>query len=231
MSSRGDATREALVRAAELVFAERGLEASLRDVNRVAGQRNTNALHYHFGDRESLLAAVLARHDTDVEVRRHALLDDLAAGGAAEAHGLADALVRPLAAQLADADGGAHYLRIRAQLIGGPDPRIEPGHLEDPGDSMHRWRLAVDPVLSDAGRALHHRFSALRLTLLELGFRAARESRGSDALFVSNLVDLVAAVLTAPPSEETTRRMRRRVREPRPVTLTAPATGAAAGRP
>jgi AcrR family transcriptional regulator len=182
---------------------------SLRDVNRAAGQRNTNALHYHFGDRATLLAAVLAERDEQVEHARHALLDAYEAAGRQDVRALAAALVEPLAAQLAD-PGGEHHLRIRAQLVAGPDPRVEPEHLTDPAHSVHRWRRLLQPLQSEVGLALHHRFTARRLTLLELGYRAARASRSDDALFTSNLVDLVAAVLSTQPSEQTRSRLRPR---------------------
>ena len=54
--------RRSLVAAGERLFAERGIRAvSLREINKAAGQRNSSALHYHFGSREGLLRALLAR--------------------------------------------------------------------------------------------------------------------------------------------------------------------------
>ena len=51
--------REAMIRAAERLFSERGIEAvSLREVGAVAGQRNNSAAQYHFGTREGLVDAV-----------------------------------------------------------------------------------------------------------------------------------------------------------------------------
>ncbi len=56
-------TRERLVEAANRAFAEHGiLGASLVEVTRQAGQRNRGAVHYHFGGRDELLAAVLEQH-------------------------------------------------------------------------------------------------------------------------------------------------------------------------
>ena len=49
--------------AATRAFAEHGVtNASLLDITRQAGQRNRGAVHYHFGSREGLLAAVLEQH-------------------------------------------------------------------------------------------------------------------------------------------------------------------------
>lgn len=69
-------TRARLIRAAEQPFAQHGLDgASPREVNRKAGRSNTGAVRYHFGDRRGLLLAVVEKHRSENEPRRHALLD------------------------------------------------------------------------------------------------------------------------------------------------------------
>jgi len=51
--------RQRLIRAALRLFAHRGVEAvSLRMINRDAGSRNNSALHYHFGSKLGLVAAI-----------------------------------------------------------------------------------------------------------------------------------------------------------------------------
>src|SRR5215831_7778663 len=95
-----------LITAAEQLFAARGIDAvSLREINRAAGARNAVAVQYHFEDRDGVLLAVLQKHRPDVEARRHAMLDQYEADGAADLRRLAAALVRPWAAKLADPDG------------------------------------------------------------------------------------------------------------------------------
>lgn len=67
---------QALIQAAERLFAERGSDAvSLREITAAAGATNASAIQYHFGDRRGLIRAVLAKHDAAIEARRHALLD------------------------------------------------------------------------------------------------------------------------------------------------------------
>ena len=110
-------TRERLIAAAEELFGANGIEAvSLREIVRAAGARNTTALQYHFGDRAGLVRAVLERHHLDVDTRRHALLDAYEADGEPDLWALARALVQPLAAKLAEPEGGAAYLQIMAEL-------------------------------------------------------------------------------------------------------------------
>ena len=207
MAPNPEATKQRLVRAAEELFAERGIDCvSLREINAAAGQRNATALQYHFHDRHGLLLAVLAKHHPDVEARRHELLDAYEGAGADDLRELAKALVLPYAAKLGDPDGGRCYLRVYAQVLNMPDPTFDrslPADPHDSRDSITRWRAFVGPLLPEIGvRRFHHRFTAMRVTAVELARRAAGTPR-DDQLFTSHLVDLVTAVLATPISEET----------------------------
>jgi hypothetical protein len=116
---------------------------------------------------------------------------------------LAGALVRPFAAQASE-PGGAGYLQVLADLVSRPRPAIDPASLDDPSDSLFRWRAAVEPLLSPDAVVLHRRFLAIRFTLTELARRASSADRSADdPLFVSDLVDLVTGLLSAPVSPET----------------------------
>lgn len=200
-------TRAALVAAAEALFAARGVEGvSLREINRVAGQRNSSALQYHFGDRAGLVRAVVAKHHRGVDAGRHLLLDAYQAEGHPELRPLAAALVMPLAAKLADRDGGRSYLQLVAELVNRPEPVLDPAAMADPRDSIYRWRTLVEPLLPEGtSRTFHPRFVAIRFTHVELGRRAADRPRRDDRLFVSRLVDLVVALLATPLSDPTRR--------------------------
>src|SRR5919108_3854076 len=204
MSDSGTSTR--LVRAAEDLFAARGIDAvSLREINRTAGAKNASALQYHFGGRDGLLRAVLAKHQADVEARRHAMLDDYEAAGRDDLRALAAALVRPLAAKLADDDGGPSYLQIMGDLMNRPRPVIDQAALDDPASSVFRWRTLVAPLLDNDATRLHRRFTAIRFTAVELARRARSAPHTDDRLFVSHLIDLAAGLLAAPLSAETLR--------------------------
>ena len=199
-------TADRLISAAEQLFALHGIDGiSLREINRAAGARNGSALQYHFRDRNGLLKAVMAKHHRDVEARRHAMLDAYEADGREDVRARAGALVRPLAAKLADEDGGAEYLQILADLINRPRPVINPADLDDPTSSIFRWRNLVGRLLEDDATRLHRRFVAIRFAAVELGRRARSAPHSDDRLFTSHLVDLVAGVLTTPLSDETRR--------------------------
>jgi len=198
-------TRERLLDAAQHLYALRGLDAvSLREINQAAGARNATAVQYHFGDRAGIVRAIFARYLPDVEARRHALLDSYESAGAADVRALAGALVRPPAARLAD-PGGRDFLQIWAAVLDRPDPIVPPAALEDPANSLYRWRMLVLPLLEEDAVRLHRRFTALLYASIELGRRARSGPHTDDRLFTSYLIDVVTAILTAPVSDETRR--------------------------
>jgi len=94
----GVATAAALLDAAEVEFAESGIEdASLRAIMRAA-RADSGAIHYHFKTREALAEAVLDRILVPLNDRRLRLLEEAAAGsdgGEIELPDLLGALIRP----------------------------------------------------------------------------------------------------------------------------------------
>lgn len=201
-------TRDNLLVAAERLFAEHGVQAvSLREIARSAGAKNVIAVQYHFADRDGVLQAILDKHLPDVEARRHALLDllDLLESEPDPAvRPLAGALVRPLAAKLTEADGGPAFLRVYAELLNRPRPPV--ALLADARyRSLQRWHDLLQPLLDPAAARLHPRQTAVVYTAVELARRAAAGPHTDDRLFTSHLVDVVAAILTAPVSDETRR--------------------------
>jgi AcrR family transcriptional regulator len=209
-SIQGD-TRDQIIRAAEELFAARGIDGvSLREINRAAGQSNTGAVQYHFGDRDGLVRAVIAKHRRDTEPRRHALLDMYEDAGVANLRALASALVSPPAAKLADPDGGRAYLQVSAEFYTRPN-RTPSWTAMGPNDSIARWHALLDPLVPAEERAvLHTRYPAIRFAFVELARRAASEPREDDRLFTSHLTDLVTAVLASTPSAPTTRLLAQR---------------------
>ncbi|MER6030992.1 TetR family transcriptional regulator [Streptomyces sp. NPDC001851] len=206
-------TRATLIRAAEQLFAAKGVDgASLNEIKRAAGQRNAMALQYHFGDRAGLLRAVLDKHLPAVDARREALLQQYEDSGADDLRSLAAALVLPAAAKLADPDGGREFLQIVAELLNRPEPLVET--VVTKGSSIYPWRRLVEPLLDPESTAVFHtRFTAMRFCHAELAARAAGRPRRDDRLFTSRLVDLVTALLAAPVSQQTARLLQERNRK------------------
>lgn len=104
---------------AERLFAVHGVDgAQIRDIVRAAGQANDSAVHYHFGSRQGLLAALCERKINEMEPERRRLLDEVrAAGRLDDVAALVSTLIVPTAALLETQDG-RYFLGITAQLAG-----------------------------------------------------------------------------------------------------------------
>lgn len=206
-------TREALILAGEQLFGERGIDGvSLRQINTAAGQRNSSAAHYHFGSKEALVSAVYEYRMERVNHRRLAMLAQLEADGRQrDVRAIVAAIVLPIVEEVRASDGGSHYIRFMAQVIG--HPRIS---LVDIWNS--RFAEGLSRVIKLLRAALPEvppeivgqRFGLMwEQTVHALADRerlSAAEEPGNTiepGLFVSNLIDTVAGGLSAPVSAET----------------------------
>jgi AcrR family transcriptional regulator len=111
-------TRLALLRAAERLFAAKGVDAvSLREIAAAAGQGNHSAAAYHFSHKRELINAVLERHSGPIQAGWLATLDHMRSEGRESLEELVSLLVRSLVRKLDDPDGGADYLLVVAELV------------------------------------------------------------------------------------------------------------------
>src|SRR6476659_1698049 len=115
----GHETRARLLDAAEQLFAERGLDAvSVRDITELA-DANTAAIHYHFGSKQDLIAAVLERRAAAMGERREELLSRLEEQPVVELRDVVQAaIVQPTAELVAEGEGGRNYVAFLAALGG-----------------------------------------------------------------------------------------------------------------
>jgi AcrR family transcriptional regulator len=202
-------TRDQIIRAAEQLFAAHGIDGvSLREINRAAGQSNTGAVQYHFGDRDGLVRALIDKHRRDTEPRRHALLDQYEEAGSDDLRALAAALVSPMASKLSDPNGGREYLQVSSEFYSRPARMGKRTPIIAPDDSITRWHRLLDPLVPEEELAvLHSRYPAIRFAFVEMARRAASDPREDDRLFTSHLTDLVTALLASEPSAQTRRLM------------------------
>jgi AcrR family transcriptional regulator len=108
-------TRLALMRAAEQLFAQQGVDrVSLREIAIAAGQRNVSAATYHFGSKRELIEAILERHSLPIQDGWDPVL---ANGRPPSLQQLIQLLVKPLVDKMDDADGGRCYLELCAELV------------------------------------------------------------------------------------------------------------------
>lgn len=96
---RGNASRDAILDAAEALFGQSGPEGvSLRQIAVAAGSGNNSAVHYHFTNKEGLLDGIYARRLASLEQRRSELLKDIVAQGLEQdTRALIEALLLPIA--------------------------------------------------------------------------------------------------------------------------------------
>lgn len=119
-TSRGQLAREAILLAAERLFAEHGLDnVSHRQISAAAGQGNTAAVNYHFGTTEDLVQAIVHRHAMELEHLRVRMVAGIA--GSTELRDWIGCLVRPVARHLEALGSPTWYARLGAQVA--TDPR------------------------------------------------------------------------------------------------------------
>ncbi len=79
-SERATSTQEAILAAAERLYAEHGMFAvSNRQVSEAAGQGNNAAVGYHFGTKADLVLAIEQKHREPIEQLREEMVADLGA--------------------------------------------------------------------------------------------------------------------------------------------------------
>lgn len=121
-NDRSTGTREAILAAAERLFAERGMYAvSNRQISEAAGQGNNAAACYHFGTRTDLLRAIESKHREPIEELRSQML--AAIGDSTELRDWVGTLVRPLTDHLAASGNPTWYARFAAQAMADPTYR------------------------------------------------------------------------------------------------------------
>lgn len=211
-------TRDRLLNAAEELLGLRGVEAvPLREINRIAGQRNASALHYYYGSREALIEAVVELRMPPINARRLELLAEVAPG---DVRSLVYALVRPLAETAETGSPANHWLRFLMQLYVSNRADLaeivrRTGHDSGLRLLIKALRAALPEIPASV---LNLRFVlAVRQNVYALAdwHRGVLEGQSgavmhSYELFIATLVDTVVAGLSAPVSVEAKRLARTR---------------------
>lgn len=119
---RVSATREAILTAAERLFAEHGVNSvSNRQISEAAGQGNNTAVGYHFGTKIDLVRAIVRRHAEPIEQARERMLADI--GDSTDLRDWVACLVRPSIEHLTDLGTPTWYARFVAQVMTDPTLR------------------------------------------------------------------------------------------------------------
>jgi AcrR family transcriptional regulator len=199
-----------MIVAAERLFAQRGIAAvSLQEIRAATNQRNTAAVHYHFGSKQRLIEAILEYRTRQIDQRRLAILADFEREGRADdLRALVEAAIRPLAESLAP---GSYYARFIAQALG---PPFTVTGIRREG--IRRTQAQMERLLRGLPAAIRRQrlMIAGRMWLQALAEHEHElEARPSPAIptaaFAANLVDMMVAMISAPVSSATRSSMRR----------------------
>ena len=144
MDNPTETTRQRIIAAAEILFAERGFAATSLRAIATAARVNLAATHYYFGSKQGLLAATLHARVTPINEARLRALDELQANSAALS---------------VDAVMGTFFLPVVAAELKGALPRIMARIHAEPED-------VIRPLLEQEFLPVSERFVAALRPLL-----------------------------------------------------------------
>ncbi len=195
-------TKAQLLDVAEQLFLRSGLGVSVRDITEAAGQ-NGAAIHYHFGSRDALVGAVIARRASDLAARRRAALQALRDAPTAPTirdvvGGLVGAYVGMVEAEGPDAQRWVDLMHA-LWLDRAPALAFMSEHAGDERDWARLAHAALPDLPDDVFAA---RFE-LAIEAIIVGLRTPTRAPGADAVHLpmpltaraAILIDFVAAAL------------------------------------
>jgi AcrR family transcriptional regulator len=149
-------TKLTLLDAAEAIIAKHGFAgASLRAITARAGT-NLAAVNYHFGSKEELARAVIARYLEPVNAERMRLLDEAerrAGSGKPDLESLVRAFVGPVVRFGGELpDRGRHFAQICGRAMTQPDPVLRESLLGELGETIRRFKVAFSRALPELSR-------------------------------------------------------------------------------
>jgi AcrR family transcriptional regulator len=201
------ATREAILAAAERLFAEHGVAAvSNRQISEAAGQGNNTAVGYHFGTKTDLVRAIVRKHMAAMETLRRARLD--AVGDSGRLRDWVECFVLPTMDHLGSLGDPTWFARFAAQIL--TDPALREIVVEEAFriPSYRQVQAGLDRCLADLPeRARRERdemvrelmivVPAIRETALAGGARTVRDTwRDAGIGLVDAIVGLYRAEAT-----------------------------------
>jgi len=202
--------KQAILDAAAVLMDERGVDnVTIQEINQASGHRNRSAVQYHFGSRDAVIQAVMARSMQPIDAERNLLLDHLeSTGPRLTPRGALEVVVSPLARQLRTQEG-RRYIRLGAQLINHPRFVRDAGDAIMVNTSISRCARYILPVLAHlpAPIAAERTSQVTGFVIRALSDQcrlidSERQSRPVLSVedFSANLVDTIMAILQAPSS-------------------------------
>jgi len=215
MNAATDKTRNLILRTAEKLFAERGIDrVSIRQINLAAGQKNSSATQYHFDNKIGLLEALFDERMAPINERRLEMLGLLEKiGSDIDLRRLVEVIVMPVAEELQSHGAGYYYIPIVAQVSGHPDYHAIARHRDRHATGLQQLLTLIRQQVGDIPQdVIMDRFGmALRQVFSEMADYQRLHATGKPfeetgmSLFVNGLIDAVTAQFAAPVSEATRR--------------------------
>lgn len=212
----GRETRERILDEAERLFALHGLDAvSVREITDSADV-NTAAIHYHFGSKQDLVAAILARRAGPFAARREELLDELERSGQVDLRTVVRAMVLPNFELATDGKGGANYVAFMSAL--GSHAELMPliAEVYDEGiERFMRMLITVTPGLPQEVRELRWAISKDLVNRLlgqpngQVRLWSEARSPGSTDDLLNALTDIIVGIFEADVTTKPPRRRRK----------------------
>jgi AcrR family transcriptional regulator len=203
---RSEQTRSRILDAAELLYAERGVDGvSLREIRLASGQRNSSALQYHFGDADGVLGALTQRHMPRLGELHERIKAELVPEGSAPPPGvLLETMVRPWADYITHGRPARAWIRIAAETSARPE-RVWTDFWEHaPAGLVETGAALLEQLEGTLGpRLALDRMTRVNLAALHLcadRSRQANSAEGSELLLLAHddwAADLVATSVAA----------------------------------
>ncbi|TDH57317.1 TetR/AcrR family transcriptional regulator [Mycobacterium eburneum] len=208
-TERATATREAILAAAERLYAEHGVFAvSNRQVSEAAGQGNNAAVGYHFGTKTDLVRAIEHKHRVPIERLREQMV--AATGSSTQMRDWVACLVRPLTDHLAQLGNPTWYARFAAQVMA--DPAYHDIVVKDAlsSPSLVEVITRIDRCLPELPAEIRSARNAMGRNLLmhtcadwERALAAGGSARKTNwQIAGSNLIDAIVGLWLAPVTPE-----------------------------
>lgn len=198
-------TRDRLIASAVSLYGSRSIDAvSFREIGAMAGQRNPNALQYHFGDREGLLQAIVDTHAGRIERRREAYYRRAGEGEWQPAEAAARCLVMPVVDYVNSEPGGLDFVRIVSQVLA-----LTPAGAVVAGDVRVRFprphgltevfdRALVDLSPLESGRRVHLVVTTAFHAIADIYREGVTRDRAERAAMIEQLHCMLCTFLDAP---------------------------------
>jgi AcrR family transcriptional regulator len=207
------ATRDAIINAAERLFAEQGVQAvSNRQISEAAGQGNNAAVGYHFGTKADLIREIVRRHVERMEPLRNRMYE--AIKGSTDLRDWVECLVVPVFEHYDTLGEPSWFARFAAQVQFDPqlrsiveDEALRAESLDRTVEGLSRYM----PDLPEAVVAERFRMTQM-LMVLTPASREASMAKGEPVYGSSwreaggALVDAIVGLLQAPHNTQETAR-------------------------